>query len=284
RSGNARDVQLDLSLVARARRPIDEDEDAYGVDDEDLETEAAAEVAVASAALSSPEGRALELLDRMLELARQNRHRADGKTQLLVRWIRENLLEGDRWAPRRVIVFTEYGDTLRYLQRTLGQALEDTHLGDERIAVFHGGMSDEAREELQDAFNGDPAEHPVRILIATDAAREGLNLQNHCADLFHFDIPWNPARMEQRNGRIDRTLQPSPEVRCHYFFYSERQEDVVLKKLIEKVETIEEELGSLGDVVLQRLEGALAGGIDPKAAKALERVEPSAQAKSAVQA
>src|SRR5690606_7471194 len=82
----------------------------------------------------------------------------------------------------------------------------------------------------------------------------------------------------------DRTLQPSPEVRCHYFVYSERQEDVVLKKLVEKVETIEEELGSLGDVVLERLEGALAGGIDPKAADALERVEPSAQAKSAVQA
>jgi SNF2 family DNA or RNA helicase len=57
----------------------------------------------------------------------------------------------------------------------------------------------------------------VRILVATDAAREGVNLQGHCADLFHFDIPWNPARMEQRNGRIDRTLQPAPEVRCHYF-------------------------------------------------------------------
>src|SRR5690606_8353166 len=150
-----------------------------------------------------------------------------------------------------------YGDTLRYLQRTLGQALEDTHLGDERIAVFHGGMSDEAREELQEAFNGDPAEHPVRILIATDAAREGLNLQNHCADLFHFDVPWNPARMEQRNGRIDRTLQPAPVVRCHYFVYPERAEDAVLEKLVKKVETIQNELGSLGEVVMERIEKTL---------------------------
>ena len=57
-----------------------------------------------------------------------------------------------------------------------------------------------------------PAKHPVRILVATDAAREGLNLQAHCWNLFHFDIPWNPSRMEQRNGRIDRKLQPKDEV------------------------------------------------------------------------
>jgi hypothetical protein len=42
-----------------------------------------------------------------------------------------------------------------------------------------------------------------------------LNFQAHCADLFHFDLPWNPGRIEQRNGRIDRKLQPAEEVRCH---------------------------------------------------------------------
>ncbi|HEX9619385.1 MAG TPA: helicase-related protein, partial [Polyangiaceae bacterium] len=172
-----------------------------------------------------------------------------------------------------VIVFTEYGDTMRYLQRTLGQALEDTHLGDERIAVFHGGMGDAAREELQAAFNGAPAEHSVRILIATDAAREGLNLQNHCADLFHFDVPWNPARMEQRNGRIDRTLQPEPVVRCHYFVYPARAEDAVLEKLVEKVETIQNELGSLGEVVMERIEKALERGIDSATGGDIEQAE-----------
>ena len=87
---------------------------------------------------------------------------------------------------------------------------------------LHGGMSDEQRDEVQRAFNSPPDKHPVRILLATDAAREGVNLQGHCADLFHFDVPWNPARIEQRNGRIDRTLQPEPEVRCHYFLYPDR--------------------------------------------------------------
>lgn len=62
-----------------------------------------------------------------------------------------------------------------------------------------------------------PAKEPLRILLATDAAREGLNFQAHCTDLFHFDLPWNPGRIEQRNGRIDRKLQPAPTVRCHHF-------------------------------------------------------------------
>jgi ERCC4-related helicase len=270
-SGKAtKDVQLDLRGVTR---PDDEDEDAYGVDDELRDEEEAADVARATGLLKSPEGRARELLEGMLDLARQYRHRVDGKTARLIEWIRKNLLDGKKWQPRRVIVFTEYGDTMRYLQRTLGQAFEDTQLGDERIAVFHGGMGDAAREELQEAFNGDPAEHPVRILIATDAAREGLNLQNHCADLFHFDVPWNPARMEQRNGRIDRTLQPAKEVRCHYFVYPERAEDAVLDRLVVKVDTIQRELGSLGEVIMVRIEKTLERGIDSATWQEIEEAE-----------
>jgi superfamily II DNA/RNA helicase len=176
-----------------------------------------------------------------------------------------------RWQPRRVIVFTEYGDTKRYLLQVLRTAIRGTDHEDERILQFHGGMSDEQREQIQQAFN-DPA-HPVRILVATDAAREGVNLQGSCADLFHFDIPWNPARMEQRNGRIDRTLQESPEVRCHYFRYPQRTEDVVLERLVEKVETIRRELGSLGSVVLERLESALAEGIGSGTLDAIAEAE-----------
>lgn len=271
----AKDVQLDPSAwnPTRAMGAQDDDDDAYGPDDDELEARDAAGVASATAALKSPEGRARELLDRMLELARQNRHRIDGKTTRIIEWIRKNLLDGKQWNDRRLILFTEYGDTMRYLQRTLGQTFEETHLGDERIAIFHGGMSDAAREELQASFNGDPAEHPVRILIATDAAREGLNLQNYCADLFHFDVPWNPARMEQRNGRIDRTLQPKPEVRCHYFVYPERVEDVVLDKLVQKVDVIQRQLGSLGEVVMVRLEKALERGIDEKTLADVEGAE-----------
>ncbi len=122
-------------------------------------------------------------------------------------------------------------------------------------------MGDDARDEVQRAFNAPPDEHPVRILIATDAAREGINLQAHCADLFHFDLPWNPSRLEQRNGRIDRTLQAADEVRCHYFLYPARKEDRVLEALVRKVETVQQELGSLGAVLLADIEKTLEPGI-----------------------
>ena len=105
---------------------------------------------------------------------------------------------------------------------------------------------------------------PVRILIATDAAREGLNLQAHCWNLFHFDVPWNPSRMEQRNGRIDRKLQLAPVVFCHYFVYKQRPEDRILQVLVRKTETIREELGSLSQVIDSKLAKAMSRGIRRK--------------------
>ena len=160
-----------------------------------------------------------------------------------------------------MLVFTEWNDTKRYLERQLRAALTPGREDDPLIAVYHGGMGDDAREEVKRAFNSDPATHPLRILIATDAAREGINLQNHCADLFHFDVPWNPSRMEQRNGRIDRKLQREKQVRCHYFVYAQRPEDRVLRALVEKTRRIQEELGSLAPVLERRLSQHLQAGI-----------------------
>jgi SNF2 family DNA or RNA helicase len=259
-------TQVQVSLL--------DDEDEYGVDDEALDKADETTVEAASRALT-PEGHARKLLDRMRILAQQNRGAADAKVRFILDWIRKNQCpaaqvggaapkaprEGRKWTSRRVLIFTEYGDTKRHLQQLLQAAIDGTDRAEERILVLHGGMGDEQREEVQRAFNAPPEDHPVRILIATDAAREGINLQGHCADLFHFDIPWNPARLEQRNGRIDRLQQASPEVRCHYFIYTERTEDLVLKALVAKVDTIQRELGSIGSVLLDRLHGVLEDGI-----------------------
>ncbi|MCP4656154.1 MAG: DEAD/DEAH box helicase, partial [bacterium] len=250
----------------------DEADDEYG----DEAAAAAAEdheVADASRVLATPAGRAREVLNEMQRLAAGYRDAPDAKLLALVEWIRRELCPAVRvggadrrqkttWEDRRVIVFTEYGDTRHYLFQVLSGAFDGTDDGDERILMFYGGMSDAQREEIQTGFNAPPDEHPVRVLIATDAAREGVNLQAHCADLFHFDVPWNPARMEQRNGRIDRTLQPKKEVRCHYFVYPQRREDIVLRKLVAKVDVIQKELGSLSTVVFDRIHGVLEHGID----------------------
>ncbi len=285
----AKDTNLDLSEGLNA---TEDDAEAADSDEDLLDRTADADVRDATALLQSPEARARQLLDEMLSLAKRLRHQPDAKIQKLVDWIAENQCpaastsgQGNgskKWNDRRLLIFTEYADTKRYLEARLESAVEGTHLSEDRVMGFHGAMSDEQREQVQRHFNGSPTDYPVRILVATDAAREGLNLQNHCADLFHFDIPWNPARMEQRNGRIDRTLQPEPEVRCHYFSYTERKEDAVLSKLVQKVDTIQEELGSLGDVVMRRIEGALNNGISNATADEIDRANPNDSATKAV--
>ena len=215
-----------------------------------------------------------KLLDRMEKIAEESRHVPDAKVRRLVDWIRENLCPGlpafeelaqgepAPWNERRVLIFTENREgTKRYLKTILEEEIAGTDLADERIEVIDGLTSSTNRREIQKRFNTDPARDPLRILLATDAAREGLNFQAHCTDLFHFDLPWNPGRIEQRNGRIDRKLQPSPEVRCHYFVLSQRREDRVLEVLVRKTERIKRELGSLSKVIDDDVERLLRDGI-----------------------
>jgi len=257
------------------------DVDAYGEDDDTLAAEDDAAVAQASALLPSSNEEATALLKQMRALAHQARRVPDGKTRALLAWLRANLcpaigVSADKsqrkWNERRVILFTEYADTKRYITELLTEAIAGSDRAEERILSMHGGMGDDARDEVQRAFNSPPREHPVRILVATDAAREGVNLQAHCADLFHLDVPWNPSRMEQRNGRIDRTLQPESEVRCHYFVYAQRSEDLVLDTLVRKIQNVRRELGSVGAVLMDEMESDLQDGISAGSADKLERV------------
>ena len=98
-----------------------------------------------------------------------------------------------RWNNWRVLILTENGaGRKRYLIETLEQA----------IKVIDGLTSGTRRNEIQRRFNAGPTQEPLRILLATNAAREGLNFQARCTDRFHFDLPWNPRRIELCNGRI----------------------------------------------------------------------------------
>ena len=224
------------------------------------------------------------LLDEIQAIAERTRHPPDAKMRRLIYWIRENLCPDlppfgkqpkgvvPAWNNRRVLIFTENREgTKKYLKTILEQAIEGTDRADQRIEVIDGLTSSANRKSIQRRFNTDPAKDPLRILLATDAAREGLNFQAHCADLFHFDLPWNPGRIEQRNGRIDRKLQPAPEVRCHYFVLPQRIEDRVLEVLVRKTETIKRELGSLSKVIDDDIERRLGQGIRHRDAEQLAR-------------
>ena len=261
-----------------------EDEDAPARAEEAADAEERAEIEALDRAAEAERprdaaARALwdeeqQLLARMAQIANAARGRPDAKTRRLLDWIRKNLCPAlppnrgavpgapARWNDRRVLIFTENREgTKRYLRKMLEAAIAGTERADERIATIDGLVAGARRREIQRRFNLPPAEDPLRILLATDAAREGLNFQAHCTDLFHFDLPWNPGRIEQRNGRIDRKLQPAPEVRCRYFKLPQRQEDRVLDVLVRKTETIQRELGSLSRVIEDDIERRLRRGI-----------------------
>ncbi|MCZ2156648.1 MAG: DISARM system SNF2-like helicase DrmD [Bryobacterales bacterium] len=267
-----------LDLLADS---VGADDERATLSEEALAAEADAQMEAATAATIGPTNdqsskalfdREQQLLDEMTELADKARFQPDGRTKKLIEWIRANQLkDGKHWTDLRVIIFTEYDDTKRYLLNQLNSIVAGSDGADERIAVYHGPTPAVERERIKKAFNADPSQHPVRILIATDAAREGLNLQAHCWNLFHFDVPWNPGRMEQRNGRIDRKLQPNNDVYCHYFFYTQRPEDRILKVLVEKTRRIQEELGSLSQVIESRLEKLMKNGIRRRDLPTLER-------------
>jgi ERCC4-related helicase len=243
------------------------DDDRAELDETEVMNEEEAQMEKASQAgcegISEQE---LALLEEMTRIAEQARRQLDSKMKWLEGWIRQNLCPDlgspkAKWLNRRVLIFTEYTDTKRYLEQQFGSIIANSDRENERIDTFHGGMGEERREAIKQAFNSDPAQNPLRILIATDAAREGVNLQNYCADLFHFDVPWNPSRMEQRNGRIDRKLQRESQVRCYYFVLSQRVEDRVLDVLVKKTKKILVELGSLSPVVEKNVSQLLDSGI-----------------------
>ena len=270
---------------------VGSDDDRADLSEEQLHAEEDLRVSAISSASAGPLkdsqsqeifAREQKLLDQMTEIADESRMAPDARIIRLIDWIREKQCPdlpkpGKRanapakWNDTRVIIFTEYDDTKRYLHQQLQAAIAGTDRAEDRIAIFHGPTPTEEREAIKRAFNAEPSKHPIRILIATDAAREGLNLQAHCWNLFHFDVPWNPSRMEQRNGRIDRKLQPRDEVFCHYFVYRQRPEDRILSCLVRKTETIKKELGSLAQVIDAKLTETLKRGIRRDAVDDLEK-------------
>ncbi|MBR0689897.1 DEAD/DEAH box helicase family protein [Bradyrhizobium manausense] len=251
---------------------VDDEETEISLDaDEGVATEAAS-VAGAAGASAADLKREIAAVDEMLAIAETAALNADARALWLAQWIKSNCISGKKWNDRRLIVFTEWEDTRRWLERRLREAIEGTDRADDRIAVFTGATGQERREEVKAAFNADPAVEPLRILICTDAAREGINLQTRCHDLIHFDLPWNPSRLEQRNGRIDRKLQPAKQVFCRYFRYEQREADIVLEALVRKTEVIQEQLGSAGQVIEKRIKERMElAGIDRGEAKALAK-------------
>lgn len=178
------------------------------------------------------------------------RSRPDSRLTALVKWLDAVCRpDGNHWSNERVVVFTEYADTLEWIVENVRQRGYD----ERRLAVIQGSTDAEQRELTRARFNADPSKEPIRVLIATDAAGEGIDLQAHCHRLVNFDVPFNPSRLEQRIGRIDRYGQgEQPEI---FQFLPDRgastfAEDMAfMERIAKKVATVADDLGSVNPVI-----------------------------------
>ena len=241
-------------------------------DPQETEEETGEDVILTSTRLFRPlTPREKELLDQLLTWAKRSASRPDSKIQELLNWLKTNIKPGGEWSNERVVIFTEYRATLNAIQELLAT---NGFTGDMRLMTLFGGMDDEKREAIKAAFQARPEISPVRILLATDAASEGIDLQNYCHSIIHMEIPWNPNRLEQRNGRLDRHGQTKDVLVHHFVTKGFRDQDQntwdvrgqgleadleFLFRAVKKVEQIREDLGKVGPVIALQVEEAMLG-------------------------
>ena len=253
------------------KRELDRIEEDYA-DDEIYDEATDDAVDTASRLFSEPSDDELKLLKKMRNWAERACSQNDSKVKQLIAWLNEHIRPNKKWSNERVILFTEYRATQKWLADVMAS---EGFTGQERLMTMYGGMDSKSREAVKAAFQASPSQSAVRILLATDAASEGLDLQNFCSKLIHYEIPWNPNRMEQRNGRVDRHGQKADQVDIHHFVtegYRKRQatgfsttaSDLdadleFLMRVAQKVETIREDLGSVGQVLADDVEAAMLG-------------------------
>ena len=161
------------------------------------------------------------------------------------------LLEDPKYKNEKVLIFSEHKDTVNFLVRRL-EGMGYTG----KVAKIHGGMPFQDREEQVEFFRKPASEGGATYMVATDAAGEGINLQ-FCWLMVNYDIPWNPARLEQRMGRVHRYKQKHDPVIILNLVAAQTREGRVVKTLLDKLERMRKELNSdkVFDVIGRLFEG-----------------------------
>lgn len=189
-------------------------------------------------------------VERLVTWAKGYDMRADARVDELVKFLDSVCRpDGRMWSDERVVVFTEYADTLRWVK----SILEQRGYEGARLGVIEGSTPAEDRETIRARFTAPPTDEPVRVLLATDAAGEGIDLQTYCHRLVNLDIPFNPSRLEQRIGRIDRYGQThAPEI--FYFSPVESSSSFAadlgfVEHVAKKVANVNRDLGSTNELI-----------------------------------
>lgn len=159
------------------------------------------------------------------------------------------LLKGDQWLQKGVIIFSQYFSTARWVAEALSLEFTDEpiglYAGGSKSGVYlNGSFKRKGKEELKMAVK----KREIRVLIGTDSASEGLNLQT-LGMLINLDLPWNPTKLEQRKGRIQRIGQLNDVVHVYNMRYKDSVEDRVHSLLSSRLESIYNVFGQLPDVL-----------------------------------
>ncbi len=254
-------------ILARMLREMEDAENCLSDEVKDQE-----ELIISSVELASTEGPQaspdqLQMLTELISWANRAKMLPDTRLRILIEWLEENLRPGGKWSNERLIIFTEARATQNWLWNQLSQK---GFAANGRMEMMFGGMDPVERETLKNAFLASPELSPVRILLATDTASEGINLHHHCCQLIHWDTSWRPTVMEQRNGRVDRHGQPRDVTIYHFAPSSAQNEDgrgkddldddlEFLYAAARKTAQIREDLGRVGPVIAEQIEQRMLG-------------------------
>jgi SNF2 family DNA or RNA helicase len=238
---------IEATLRRRLNNLLEEETDADDLseeaaaylDGEDLEEDdkQQAEDEIAGLTVASNDEQLQEEIDTLRDLVSLSEGLpVDSKAQKVRRFVSQLLEEQPN---EKLLLFTEYRDTLDYLL----EFVQDEPWADE-ILVIHGDVGKEERARIEEEFNHGQS----RLLFATDAASEGIDLQHSCHIMANYELPWNPNRLEQRIGRIHRYGQDR-EVKVWNFLFKDTRESEIFELLQTKVEEIRSKLGNTADVL-----------------------------------
>lgn len=251
---------MDDRILRKAIQRVDED---YA-DDQEVENAQSEAVEEASRRAQPLTPDQQQMLNELRVWAQAAKNQVDAKAKAILEWLTANLKTDGQWNERRVILFTEYRATHQWMH----EILASHDFGGNRLATLHGSMAQDEREKVKASFQASPKDSAVRILLATDAASEGIDLQNHCNCLIHLEIPYNPNVMEQRNGRIDRHGQRQKEVLIWHPVDGGEQgkatigghsDDII--RALRKLESMRADMGSVNPVIAPQMSGLIEGSL-----------------------
>jgi len=237
-------------------------EDLFDEDDEDTE-ESRSEIKE----LTLEEVRCLEKLVKVLK----NNKDTDPKYEKVLSILQDGVNDEGAWKEKGCIIFSQYFDSARYVAELLSNDLKDMRIGlyagGDKSGIFEkGSFRKESKENIKKAVKN----HEIKILVGTDAASEGLNLQT-LSTLINLDLPWNPTRLEQRKGRIQRIGQISSKILIFNMRYKNSVEDKVHTKLSERLKSIHNIFGQIPEV-LEDVWIAMAQNDEKRAEEAINKV------------